>query len=106
MPARFKPKITRVAEKDIQTIWDFIAADSSANADRFIVELEKQLNTLEHFPQRCPLIPENEHWGTRYRHLLYGDYRTLFRITGKTVYVMRVIHGARLLDDSFLEKSE
>ena len=106
MPARFKVKITRAAEMDIQTICDFIAADSSTNADRFMVELEKQLNTLEHFPQRCPLIPENEHSGTHYRHLLYGDYRTLFRITGKTVYVMRVIHGARLLDDSFLEKSE
>jgi len=106
MPARFKVKITRAAEMDIQTIWSFISADSSANADRFIVELEKQLNTLEHFPHRCPLIPENEHWGTRYRHLLYGDYRTLFRITGKSVYVMRVIHGARLLDDSLLEKSK
>ena len=106
MPARFKARITRAAEMDIQAIWSFIAADSSANADRFILQMEKQLNTLEHFPQRCPLIPENEHLGTYYRHLLYGDYRTLFRITGKTVYVLRVIHGARLLDDSILEKFE
>jgi toxin ParE1/3/4 len=104
MPARFKVKITRAAEMDIQAIWSFIAVDSSANADRFILEMEKHLNTLEHFPQRCPLIPENEHLGTHYRHLLYGDYRTLFRIAGKTVYVLRVIHGSRLLDDSFLEK--
>jgi plasmid stabilization system protein ParE len=106
MPARFKVRITRAAEMDIQAIWSFIAADSSANADRFILEMEKQLNALEHFPQRCPLIPENEHLGTQYRHLLYGDYRTLFRIAGKTVYVVRVIHGARLLDDSFLENRE
>jgi toxin ParE1/3/4 len=106
MPARFKVRITRAAEMDIQAIWSFIAADSSANADRFILQMEKQLNTLEHFPQRCPLIPENEYLGTHYRHLLYGEYRTLFRIAGKTVYVVRVIHGARLLDDSFLTKSE
>jgi len=94
MPARFKARITRAAEIDIQAIWSFIAADSSANADRFILEIERQLKTLEHFPQKCPLIPENERLGTHYRHLLYGDYRTLFRIAGKTVYLMRVIHGA------------
>jgi len=104
MPASFKVRITQAAETDIQDIWSYIAADSPANADRFILEMEKQLHTLEHFPQRCPLIPENEHLGTHYRHLLQGDYRTLFRIAGKTVYVARVIHGARLLDDSLLEK--
>lgn len=106
MPARFKVRITQAAETEIQAIWNYIAADSPASADRFIFEMEKQLHTLEHFPQRCPLIPENEGLGTHYRHLLYGDYRTLFRITGKTVHVVRVIHGARLLDDSFLEKPE
>lgn len=67
--------------------------------------MEKQLNTLEHFPHRCPLIPENEHLETHYRQLRYGDFRTLFRIARRTVYVMRVIHGARLFDDSFLKKS-
>lgn len=106
MPARFKVRIARAAEMDIQAILSFIAADSPASADRFILQMEKQLSTLEHFPQRCPLIPENERLGTHYRHLLYGDYRTLFRIAGKTVYVLRVIHGARLLDDSFLQESQ
>jgi len=106
MPARFKVRITRAAETDIQAIWSYIAEDSPANADQFILEMEKQLHTLEHFPQRCPLIVENGRLGTQYRHLLYGDYCTLFRIAGKSVYVARVIHGARLLDDSFLTKSE
>jgi toxin ParE1/3/4 len=41
--------------------------------------------------------------GTRYRHLIYGNYRTVFRVTGKTVYVLRVVHGARLLDTSMFE---
>jgi len=55
------------------------------------------------FPERCWLIPENEILGTRYRHLLYGNYRSLFRIVRKTVYVLRVVHGARLLDSSMFE---
>jgi hypothetical protein len=51
---------------------------------------------LRHPP---PLIPENEILGTRYRHLLYGSYRIVFRLAGRTVYVLRMTHGARLLLD-------
>jgi toxin ParE1/3/4 len=52
------------------------------------------------------LIPENEILGTRYRHMIYGDYRTVFRVAKRTVYVLRVIHGARLLDASMFEELE
>jgi plasmid stabilization system protein ParE len=69
----------------------------------FYPSAEEQIETSETFPERCPLIPDNEILGTRYRHLLYGNYRTVFRIAGKTVYVLRVIHGARLLDTSMFE---
>lgn len=54
-------------------------------------------------PERCALIAENEILGTSYRHLLYGRYRTIFRIAGRTVVILRVIHGARLLDESLFE---
>lgn len=103
MPAKFHVRLTQSAEKDIEGIWTFISADSPAKAAQFVMQLERQIATLEQFPQRCPLIPENEILGTQYRHLVYGRYRTFFRISGKIVYVLRVIHGARLLDQAFLE---
>ena len=103
MPARFQVEISRRAELDIDEIWTFIARDNPHGADRLVLQLEKQLRTLERFPERCALIPENEFLGARYRHLLYGNYRTIFRVSGKTVYVVRVIHGARLLDTSSLD---
>jgi toxin ParE1/3/4 len=103
MPAKFHVRISQSAERDIEGIWSFIAGDSVDNAKNFIARMERQIETLENFPERCPLIPENEILGTRYRHLLFGKYRTIFRVAGKTVYVMRVIHGARLLDASMLE---
>ena len=80
-----------------------MAQDSPEEADQFIRRLEEQIETLETFPERCPLIPENEILGTHYRHLVYGNYRSVFRIARNTVYVLRVIHGARLLDDSMFE---
>lgn len=103
MPARFHVRITRAAEKDLDEVWSFISQESEEEAERFIGQLEEQVATLETFPERCPLIPENETLGTHYRHLLYGNYRSVFRIAGKTVYVLRIIHGARLLDTSMFE---
>lgn len=100
MPAKFRVRITRTAERDLEEAWTFIAQDSPEEAERFVARVETQIESLERFPERCPLIPENEILGTRYRHLVYGNYRTVFRIAGKVVYVLRVIHGARLLDTS------
>ncbi len=85
-------------------IWTFIAHNSIDEANRFIHKLESQLKTLRRLPGRCPLIPENDLPDKQYRHLIYGNYRTVFRISGRrTVYVVRIIHGARLLDTSMLE---
>lgn len=104
MPAKFHVRITRSAERDLEEAWTFIAQDSPEEAERFIHRLEEHIETLERFPERCPLIPENEILGSRYRHLLHGDYRTVFRTGGKTVYVLRIIHGSRLLDTSMFEE--
>jgi toxin ParE1/3/4 len=84
-------------------IWTFIARNSVTEANKFIHRLERQLRTLRRLPERCPLIPENERLDKQYRHLLYGKYRSVFRISGKTVFVVRIIHGARLLDTSMLQ---
>jgi plasmid stabilization system protein ParE len=104
MAAKFRVRIARAAERDIEAIWSFIAQDSPEEADKFIRRIEERADTLERFPERCPLIAENLLLGTRYRHLLYGNYRIIFRVAGKTVYVLRVIHGARLLNAQMFEE--
>lgn len=98
MPATFLVEITPAAEADITEIWEYIAQDNPGNAAAFVLALEEQIASLEQFPERCPRIPENEILGTAYRHLIYGAYRTIFRVTGQRVIILRVIHGARLLD--------
>ncbi len=102
MPKKFRVDLTASAEADTSEIWDYIAQDNPEAGTAFILRLEEQIGTLEMFPQRCPLIPESELLGAAYRHLLFGNYRINFKITGATVIVMRILHGARLLDTDIL----
>jgi toxin ParE1/3/4 len=99
MPIKFNVEITKIAEQDIEAIWNYIAEDSQRMASLFVVELEKQSHTLEQFPLRCPFIPENELLGAQYRHLLFGKYRTVFKVVESRVIILRVIHGSRILEN-------
>jgi toxin ParE1/3/4 len=99
----FRVEITATAEADVAEIWEYIAHDSPEAATAFILHLEAQIDTLEKFPERCPRIPDSPLLGAVYRHLLIGPYRVIFKISGDRVIVMRVRHGARLLDTEMLE---
>jgi toxin ParE1/3/4 len=103
VPRKYEIDITAAAEADTAAIWDTIAQDNPDAATAFILRLEEQIGTLERYPERCPLVPENGLLGTAYRHLLFGNYRTIFKIIGARVIILRVIHGARLLDTGILE---
>ena len=98
MTKRYKVNITQHAQKDLEHIYHYIAADSVKNASNFIIQLEKEIYTLEQFPHRNPLIPENVYFKTDYRHLLYKNYRIIYRIIEGTVFILRIIHGAKLYD--------
>ena len=98
MEKRYKVNLTQLAQKDLEQIYYYIAADNINNATNFVLELEKNIYSLESFPERQPLIAENEFFATDYRHLIYKKYRIIYRISEKTVFILRVIHGSMLLD--------
>jgi plasmid stabilization system protein ParE len=54
---------------------------------------------LEDNPQRWGLAPESDWYPGELRQLLYGKrrgvYRILYEVRGKTVYILRVRHGAQ-----------
>ena len=104
MPKKYRVEITKTAESDIKEIFEYILQDSKKLAIKWVNEIERQINSLEIFPMRCPIIPETEELGEEYRHLIYGKYRTIFKIKGVKVIIMRVIHSARLLDLQILEE--
>jgi toxin ParE1/3/4 len=100
---KYRVEITATAEHDASGIYEYIARDSTSRAVEWFREIVKQEKILSNFPRRCPVIPESSDVGVEYRHLIWGNYRTVFRIHGDTVYIVRIIHGAQLLDTSILE---
>jgi toxin ParE1/3/4 len=101
---KYRVEITAIAESDIQEIFKYIASDNKAAADELVKEIGRQIDSLEQFPLRCPVIPESRELGKVYRHIIYGNYRTIFRIDGSKVVIIRVIYSARLLSFKIFEK--
>ncbi len=103
MRGRYRVRITAAAQGDVKSIHDYIALHAPRAADAWIDELHRQIQALEQFPLRCAVIPEATALGREYRHLIYGRYRTILRVDGRIVWIVRVIHGAQLLDTGVLE---
>jgi plasmid stabilization system protein ParE len=99
---RYRVEITAAAERDIQLNHDYIAGDKPRAAANWVGQIKRQIRSLASMPMRCEIIPEAEDVGIEYRHIIFGQYRTIFRIMEKRVIILRVIHGARLFDLSFL----
>ena len=104
MRRKYLVEITKVAERDATSIFAYIARDNPVAAVKWIEEIERQIDSLETFPERSPIIPETRDLEKQYRHLIFGNYRTVFRIQGSRVIIMRVVHGARLLNLEIFEK--
>ena len=75
----------------------FVSLWLPSTAGKWREELSRQIASLEKFPLRCPIISESRELGKEYRHLIYGQYRTIFRVDSDRVIILRVIHGSRLL---------
>lgn len=98
MVKKYQVNLTQKAQDDLEQIFYYIADDSINNAANFVLQLEKKVYSLEAFPDRNPFIPENEFFGTDYRHLIYKKYRIVYRIVEKSVFILRIFHGAKLLN--------
>ena len=95
MTSRHRVEISAAAERDIRALRDHIACDNALAAQKWEAAVSRQIATLGSFPLRGAVIPEAHFLGARYRQLIHGSYRTIYRIEGQRVLVIRVVHGAR-----------
>ena len=77
-------------------IWTFIAKDNPTRADSFLDELEDRMQRLADEPL---LGPAREDLGEGLRYFPYGAYLIFYRLRTGGIEIVRVLHGARRLED-------
>ena len=83
---------TNRADEDLIAIWSYIAVDNISAADRVLDAIEARWDNLARHPYsgvaRDDIAPG-------IRHLVSGEYLTLYRLSGSTIEIVRVLHGRR-----------
>jgi plasmid stabilization system protein ParE len=91
--------VTPEAKADLRDIYPYIRERTPRAATRWSVSTRASIETLSHFPERCPLAPESTHFDVPIRQMLlgtsnHGTYRVLFVTVDKSVRVIHVRHGS------------
>ena len=90
---------TNRADEDLIEIWSYIAVDNISAADRVLDAIEARWDNLARHPYsgvaRDDIAPG-------IRHLVSGEYLTLYRLSGSTIEIVRVLHGRRKISSKVI----
>jgi toxin ParE1/3/4 len=88
-----KVVFSRNAERDLESIGDWIAQDNPTRAVSFVAELVKSCKSIGRTPRRFPLVDRSR--DLRLRRRVYGDYLIFYDVGTTSVEILHVLHGAR-----------
>ncbi|MCI0682877.1 MAG: type II toxin-antitoxin system RelE/ParE family toxin [Gemmataceae bacterium] len=87
-----KLRITPRARTDLDDVWDYVSPAGKTGADRYVTRIRKQCRMLARFPGMGR--PRDE-LAVGLRSFAVSPFVIFFRIEGKTVEILRILHGAR-----------
>lgn len=86
------------AKRDIYKIWHDISSQSPVAADKFFDKLDRRILSLIEFPDRGA---SREDLRKGLRMLVEGYHLIFYRVQGRKVEIVRVVHGAMDLPKIF-----
>jgi plasmid stabilization system protein ParE len=96
---------TKKAEYDLELIIEYIKLDSVQSAKTIFFEIQDQCNTLYVFPERNRVVPELQSIGVvKYREIIYKQWRIVYKIENKSVYILIVIDSSRDIEDLLFQR--
>ena len=94
-----------IAADDLNKIIDYIIADSVNNALHVFNKIRDKCSKLYSYPNRGRIVPELEEYGILlYRELIIEPWRVIYRVSGKSVYVLSVIDSRQNVEDILLNR--
>ena len=103
MRKRFRIEITEAAKQEVASTHDTIARDKPKAAAKWVRTLDRHVRSLRYLPARYEVIPEAEDIQFPYRHVIWGNYRIIYKIENDLVIIVRVLNAARLLSSRYFE---
>ncbi len=91
-------RLSTQARADLDAIYDYVAGDSAAAAERLLDMLEQKFRLLGNRPLLGQLRPEV---AEGLRCFAAGNYVVCYRVQPPGVEIVRVIHGARDVEAQF-----
>lgn len=76
-------------------IADYIACDKPSAAEKWIKTIFSKVEQLETSPEIGRIVPEIGN--DRFREILYGNYRIIYRIEAERISVLTIRHGKQIL---------
>lgn len=81
------------ADRDLESIGDYIANDNPLRAASFLRELRERGQSLGNNPERFPQVGDLS--GYPLRKLTHAGYLIFYIVTPTHVRILRVVHAAR-----------
>ena len=88
---------THNATNHLVDIYDFISKDSKYYARRMVDRITKRSEQIAFEPLSGRIVPEYQ--DSNVREIFEGPYRIIYLVLKRSIDVLAVIHGARLLPD-------
>jgi plasmid stabilization system protein ParE len=82
------------ALRDVERIHEYVHPHSARAAARLVREILRTVDILEEQPELGPIVRDLQPAG-RYRHVIIGNYRVIYRLEGVTPHVLRVWDSRR-----------
>ncbi len=92
---KYAIRFLRVAEDDLAEIITYIAADRPSVAEALATKIEKNLRLLSDNPHLGQSPKEEDLAKAGYRFLVVENYLVFYIIESQTIYIHRILHGAR-----------
>ncbi len=86
---------TEAASRDLEQVVRYIARDSAQYAKSFAREVREASRSLSRFSERGRRVPELGEPDVR--EIFVRSYRLVYSLSGETLYILGLIHGAREL---------
>ena len=93
--AEYRIELLPAATTDLENIFDYIMLENPSAAEQLLDTIISSLERLEFSPNSGVRISHQSLAHYHFRMIVIEHYIAFYKVVDKTVYIYRILHGAR-----------